>query len=84
MGPIITEIKEKKTLTSPKTVNGVELTEVTINHLVIRPVYKKIIFLTEEFNRVVVYEGDTDFGNHENDSIQDLTAALLAKINSDF
>ena len=84
MAAIITNLNVAKTLLNPITVNGQTITEVQVNELVIRPVLKRIVFNVSEINRVVVYEGDTDFEAHKNDSQEALLAALLTKIDNDY
>lgn len=83
MEPTIKELNIKKTLTSPVTVNGKVITEVNIKKLILRPVLKRVVFITEEFDRVIVYEGEADFESHKEDSIETLTTVLLAKIAAD-
>lgn len=84
MEPTIKDLNKKVTLTKAITVNGVELTEITLEKMILRPVVKRIVFLTKELNRVIVYDGETEFEAHKNDSEADLTAALLVKINSTY
>jgi hypothetical protein len=83
-GPIITELNSKINLLSTKTVDGIQISEVTIKAIVIRPFIKKINFLTEEFGAITIYDGEVDFEAHKDDSQQDLTTAFLNKINTDF
>ena len=70
-------------LTKPKTVNGVELTEVTLKKLILRPIMKRIVFMTEELDRVIVYDGEVEFEAHKADSEETLIEALLVKIDTD-
>jgi hypothetical protein len=83
-GLIITELNSKVNLLSAKIVNEIEISEVTIKAITIRPFLRKINLLTEEFGPITVYDGEIDFETHKDDSNQDLITALLAKINSDF
>lgn len=83
MEPIITELNKKVTLTKAITVNGKQLTEVTLKKMILRPILKRILFMTEELERVLVYEGESEYEAHKNDSEAVLTAALLAKIDAD-
>ena len=39
--------------------------------------------MTEELDRVIVYDGEADYEAHKADSEAVLTAALLAKIDAD-
>lgn len=82
MGPIIIEINSTKALLNAAKLFEKEYTEVNIKELILRPLMKKIIFVTEEFNRIIVYEGDADFEAHKNDSDNVLIDALLAKIDT--
>jgi hypothetical protein len=83
MEPTIKDLNVKKTLLNTATANGKDVTEVNINKLILRPIMKRIVFMTEEFDRVIVYEGDTDFEAHKGDSDETLTTALLAKIDAE-
>jgi predicted amino acid racemase len=83
MEPTITELNKKVTLTNAITVNGKELTEITLKKMILRPVMKRIVFVTEELDRVIVYEGEVAYEAHKADSEATLTAALLAKIAAD-
>lgn len=84
MEPTITDLNKKVALTSPITVNGVEMSEITLEKMIIRPVMKRIVFLTKELGRVIVFDGETEFEAHKNDSEADLTTALLAKIAAEY
>lgn len=84
MEPIILNLNKKLTLTGPITVNGKELTEVTVEKLIKRPVMKRIIFIVTELTKVIVYDGETEFEAHKDDSEADLTAKLLQKIAADY
>lgn len=84
MEPTITDLNKKVALLSPITVNGVEMSEITLEKMILRPVMKRIVFLTNELGRVIVYDGETDFEAHKNDSEADLTAALLAKVEAEY
>ncbi len=84
MEPTIKELNVTKTLLNPITVNGKEVTEVTINKLILRPVIKRIVFLTEEFNRTIVFDGEVEFEAHKGDSDDTLISAFLTKIDTDF
>ena len=83
-GLIITELNSKVNLLSAKNVDGIQISEITIKAITIRPFLKKINLLTEELGSVTIYDGEVDFEIHKGDSQQALIAALLAKINSDF
>ena len=84
MEPIIKELDLTKTLLHTAVFSEKEFTEVTIKRLAIRPVLKRIVFMTKEFDRVIVYEGETDFEAHKADSDETLITALLAKIDAEF
>lgn len=87
MGPEIKEINVKKILLHSKTINNIEITEVNIDILILRPVMKKIIFITKEFDKVIVYDDTVTPGSfeaHEHDSDDALIDALLVKIDSTF
>jgi hypothetical protein len=83
MEPIIKDLNTKKTLVHTASLNGRDFTEVNIKKLILRPVLKRIVFITEEFDRIIVYQGDTDYAAHHGDSDETLTNALLAKIDAD-
>jgi len=83
MEPTIIELNKKIELTNPKTVNGTEITEVTLKKMILRPIMKRIVFLTEELDRVIVYDGEAEFEAHKDDSEETLIEALLAKIDTD-
>lgn len=83
MEPTIIELNKKIELTNTKTVNGTEITEVTLKKMILRPIMKRIVFLTEEFDRVIVYDGEAEFEAHKDDSEETLIEALLAKIDKD-
>jgi hypothetical protein len=83
MEPTIKELNKKVELTNKITVNGKEISEVTLKKLILRPIMKRIVFMTEELDRVIVYEGEVAYEAHKADSEATLTAALLAKIAAD-
>lgn len=83
-GLIITELNSKVNLLSAKIVDEIQISEVTIKAITIRPFLKKINLLTEELGPITIYDGEVDFETHKDDSQQVLIAALLEKINSDF
>ena len=83
MEPTITELNKKVELTNSITVNGKEITEVTLKKMILRPIMKRIVFMTEELDRVIVYEGDVEYEAHKADSEETLIEALLAKIDTD-
>jgi len=80
MEPTIKDLEIKKTLNNVITANGKEITEINIKKLIIRPVLKRIVFNTAELDRVIVYEGETDFDAHKDDSDEILIAKLLTVI----
>lgn len=84
MEPTITELNKKVELTNSITVNGKEITEVTLKKMILRPIMKRIVFMTEELDRVIVYEGDVEYEAHKDDSVEDLIAALLAKVEAEY
>lgn len=84
MAAIITNLNVAKTLLNPITVNGQTITEIQVSDLIIRPVLKRIVFTVSEINKVIVYEGDTEFEAHKDDSQEALLTALLAKIDNDY
>lgn len=83
MEPTIIELNKKVELTNIITVNGTEITEVTLKKMILRPIMKRIVFLTEEFDRVIVYDGEAEFEAHKDDSEETIIEALLAKIDAD-
>lgn len=85
MEPIIKELNITKTLSTPITVNDVEITEINISRLILRPVLKKIVFLIEELNkRVILYEGEDLYEAHKDDSDETLIAKLLEVITAEY
>lgn len=84
MGPIITPLDITKTLLHPITVNGQTITEVHLTELVLRPVLKRIVFLTDQLDRVVVYEGETEYDAHKDNTQNQLIDALLIKIDTTY
>lgn len=82
MEPTIIELNKKVELTNPKTVNGVEISEVTLKKMILRPIMKRIVFMTEEFDRVIIYDGESEFEAHKDDSEEILIEALLSKIDN--
>lgn len=84
MEPTIKDLNVVKTLKNAITVGGKTITEVNVKKMILRPVLKRIVFMVEELDRVIVYEGETDFEAHKADSDETLMTALLAKIDSDY
>lgn len=82
MGPTITDLNENLALLNTATFNGQDYTGVTLTKLILRPVMERIVFLTNEFDRVIVYEGATEYGAHSADTTSVLTTALLSKIDT--
>ena len=80
MEPIITTLNLKKILLNKIIFEGSEFTEINITRLVIRPVMKRIVFFTEEIEKIIIYEGDIEFDAHKDDSQETLIDALLSKI----
>lgn len=83
MEPTITELNKKVELINTITVNGKEITEVTLKKMILRPIMKRIVFMTTELDRVIVYEGEAEYEAHKDDSEETLIEALLAKIDTD-
>ena len=84
MEPTIKELNVTKTLLNPITFNGQEMTEIEIKKLILRPVIKRIVFLIEKLDRVIVYDGEAEFEAHKEDSDDTLISALLTKIDTDY
>ena len=84
MEPTITELNKKVELTNKINVNGKDITEVTLKKMIIRPIMKRIVFMVDELNRVIIYDGETEFEAHKDDSESDLTTKLLAVIDSTY
>lgn len=83
MEPTIIELNKKVELTNTITFNGKEITEITLKKMILRPIMKRIVFMTTELDRVIVYEGDVEYEAHKDDSEETLIEALLAKIDTD-
>lgn len=84
MEPITKTIDLKITLLSPIIINNQEITEIQVNLLILRPILKRIVFLTEELNRVIIYEGDKLFEAHKDDSQEILITKLLEVIEATY
>ena len=84
MEPTITELNKKVELTNSITVNGKEITEVTLKKMILRPIMKRIVFMTEELDRVIIYDGEVEFEAHKDDSEEILIEALKNKIDSEY
>lgn len=84
MEPIITELNEKITLLNTINFNGKEMTEITLKKIILRPIMKRIVFITDEIERIIVFEGESDFESHKEDSKEVLIEALKNKIDSDY
>jgi hypothetical protein len=84
MEPTIIELNKTVALTKEITVEGKKLTEVNLEKIIIRPVIKRIVFITKELNRIIVYDGEVDFEAHKDDSEEVLTAKLLEVIDSTY
>ena len=83
MEPIITELDVKKTLLNPIAFQGETLSEVSVKRLIIRPVMKRIVVITTEMDRVIVYDGEELFEAHKGDSQEAILDAMLSKIDSE-
>jgi len=84
MEPIITPLDITKNLLNPIIVNGQTLTEVHLTKLILRPVLKRIVFVTDQLDRTIVYEGEAQYDAHKNDSQNTLITALLAFIDTHY
>lgn len=84
MEPTIKELNTKQTLLNTISINGKDVTEINIKKLIFRPVLKRIVFIVDELDRVIVYEGDTDYNTHKDDTDDTLINVLLTKIDSDY
>ncbi len=84
MEPIVKELEIKKILKNSIFVNGKEIAEINIKRLAIRPVLKKIIFVTKELDRIVIYEGEIDFNTHKEDLEELLINKLIEVINTKY
>ena len=82
MEPTITDLNVTKTLLNTATFGDKDHTTVTIKKLILRPILKRIVFVTEEFQRIIIFEGDADYNVHQADSTDILIAELLTKIDS--
>lgn len=84
MEPIITDLNEAIILKKAITFNGKQLTEITLKKMILRPIMKRIVFMTDEIERIIVFEGESDFELHKEDSKELLIEALKNKIDSDY
>lgn len=82
--PTIVTLGIKPTLTNPLLVGGKTVTDVNIQTLIFRPIIKRIVFNTTEFNRVVLYDGDTEYATHVNDGQEALIRALFANLDATY
>jgi len=84
MGPTIINLNIKKTLLNPITIEGKFFTEIDIKKIIIRPVLKKIVFETDLFEKTIIYNGETEFEAHKNESQEDLVYNFLSIIDTKF
>lgn len=84
MEPTIIDLNIIKALLKPVYINGDIVTEVHVKTLILRPFLKKIVFLTQEFNRVVIYDGEELFEAHKNDVQEVLENVLLEVIEAKY
>ena len=82
MEPTIIDLNITKTLTNPIIKDGITISEIHLNKLILRPVLKRIVFITDKLDRVIVYEGETDFEAHKGDSQEALITKLLEVIDT--
>ena len=76
MEPIFKDINETHPLLGSVIHNEQTFTAVTINKLIFRPVLERIVFTTNEFDRVIVYEG-ADYSAHSGDTQSQLIEKLI-------
>lgn len=84
MEPTITNLDKAITLIKAITINGKETTEITLEKMILRPVMKRIVFITKELDRVIAYDGEEDFEAHKNDAEEVLIAQLLKVIDDKY
>lgn len=84
MGPLITELDVKKTLLNPITFQGAVLSEINIKRLIVRPAIKRIVVITTEMERVIVYDGEELFEAHKGDTHEAILDAMLSQIESKY
>lgn len=84
MEPTIITLDTTKTLLNPIFVNNQIISEIYLKILLLRPAIKRIVFITNELDRIILYEGEVDYDAHKNDSQSTLIDALLVKIDTTY
>jgi hypothetical protein len=44
----------------------------------------RIVLITQEFNRFIVYDGETDYNLHVNDTLEQYVQVLLDKVDLEY
>jgi len=84
MEPTIITLDITKTLLNPIVVDGQTISEIYLKILLLRPAIKRIVFITDRLDRIIVYSGEADYDAHKNDSQNTLIDALLAYIDANY
>jgi len=84
MEPTIITLDIEKTLLNPIVVDGQTISEIYLKILLLRPAIKRIVFITNELDRVIVYDGKVAYNAHKDDSQNTLIDALLAYIDANY
>ena len=84
MEPTIITLDIEKTLLNPIVVDGQTISEIYLKILLLRPAIKRIVFITNELDRVIVYDGEAAYNAHKDDSQNTLIDALLAYIDANY
>lgn len=87
-GPEIIDVNQDFNLIKPVIIpfflNQPPTSTVRVFKLIKRPVMNRIILVTQEFNRQIIYDGQTDFEAHKNDTLEQFVAVLLTKIDKEY
>jgi len=84
MEPTIINLDINKTLLNPIIVDGQTISEIYLKVLLLRPAIKRIVFITDKLDRVIVYDGEAAYDAHKNDSQNTLIDALLTFIDANY
>lgn len=84
MEPSFLELNTKLNLSKEIIVDGKTHQSLTLKRLIKRPLLKRIVFMTDEMDRVILYEGETDYETHKEDSEQTLISALKSHVETHF
>lgn len=86
--PILIDVNKTFNLLNPVHIpffpNQPPASTVTIFKLIKRPVMHRIVLITQEFNRFIVYDGESDYNLHVNDTLEQYVQVLLNKVDQEY